>query len=56
MTVKDLIDELDKYPENNELIIIITDPNPEEAINLYLDEVTCTPEGGRHTTYLLLKS
>jgi hypothetical protein len=52
MTVQELIDKLSNEPGDNELIIIdVTNPDPEEAINLYVKEVSTEQEG---TTYLLL--
>lgn len=52
MTVQELINQLDKHPENCELIIMdVTDPDPESAIQLYVREVK---QGDHGEVYLIL--
>lgn len=54
MTVKDLRERVARLDDEVEVIILdVTDPDPEETIQLYVKDVDYRPEQGP-TVYLLL--
>lgn len=55
MTVQELIDKVSAMPREQELIVLdVTDPDPAEAITLFVHEVALPDPDS--SVYLLLKS